>query len=458
MTMSISRRVAAGAAAAALLTLAACSSGTTADNSSTAAATDTTAAVTSAPAGTSSGAAVPSQSGQSSGQTGGAASAFKVDVDQCDDPEAVTAKVTGTWKIGYSLPLSGPVAGVVRFAQDGFKARIAAENAAGGINGVKIDVTFKDDAFTPDRAKANLTEFLQQDKVDSVVTFGSGPVGAMADDQNAACVPLLYPSSSVAQYRDISQYPWTVQFLPSADAEAMYDVKLITQKFPGGATVGIAENQTASGKGYSAAFQKAATGTNVKVAVVAPSTDPTAAATQIKAKNVDAVFIAGITSDCGPVVQALARVGFTPKLVINPSNCADETGYIAAGQAADGGVLPMYLKNPADPALKDDAGVKEYLAQVTTDDKNNSITVAGWLTADLTINTLKQAAASPQGLTRQSVIEAARDQEYASPMLMSGITWKSSPTQLLGFSGFQTMVWSAKDKAFKPEGPVIGLG
>ena len=83
-------------------------------------------------------------------------------------------------------------------ALDGYKARIAAQNAAGGINGVKIDVTFKDDAFTPDRAKANATEFIQSDHVNSLTTFGSGPVGAIADDQNAACVPLLYPSSSVA--------------------------------------------------------------------------------------------------------------------------------------------------------------------------------------------------------------------------------------------------------------------
>src|SRR5438477_71795 len=82
---------------------------------------------------------------------------------------------------------------------------------------------------------------------------GSGPVGAIADDQNAACVPLLYPSSSVAQFRDISSYPWLVQFLPNADLEAKYDVALIQKKFPSGANVGIAENQTASGKGYSTA-------------------------------------------------------------------------------------------------------------------------------------------------------------------------------------------------------------
>lgn len=389
--------------------------------------------------------------------SGAAAGGFKANLDDCTDADSASKKITDTWKIGYSAPLSGPVAGVVGLALDGYKARIAAENAKGGINGVKIDVSFKDDAFTPDRAKVNATQFIQSDHVNSLTTFGSGPVGAIADDQNAACVPLLYPSSSVAQFRDISQYPWTVQFLPNVDSEAKYDISLIEQKFPNGTKVGIAENQTASGKGYSDAFQKAAKGSKVEVALVTPSTNPSAAATALKAAGVETVYIAGITNDCGPDVQAMARIGFTPKLVVAPSNCADQTGWIAAGAAADGVVLPSWSKNPVDPTQADDAGVKQYLADVTGADKGNSITISGWLTADLTINTLKQAAASPEGLTQQSVIEAARNQNYASPMFINGVTWVSTPTDMIGFSGFQTQVWSAKDKSFHPDGDVIPI-
>lgn len=396
------------------------------------------------------------------GTTGGSpsstAAAFKVNTDDCTDPAAATKKVTDTWKVGYSAPLSGPVAGVVTYALDGYKARIAAQNAAGGINGVKIDVSYKDDAFTPDRAKANVTQFLQSDHVDSLTTFGSGPVGAMADDQNAACVPMIYPSSSVPQYRDISQYPWTLQFLPNTDSEAGYDIAVIQKQFPNGAKVGIAENQTASGKGESVAFQAAAKAAgNIEITKIAPSTDPNAAATAMKAANVDVVYIAGITNDCGPDVQAMARIGFTPKLVIAPSNCADQTGWIAAGAAANGVILPAWSKNPADPTQANDAGVKEYLSQVTTSDKDNAITVSGWIMADLMINTLKQAAASPDGLTHLSVIQAARDQSYACPMLINGVKWTSTPTKMIGFDAFQSQQWSAADKAFKPLGELVPI-
>ncbi len=393
-----------------------------------------------------------------SGSASGTAAKFKVSTSDCTDPASATKKITDTWKIGYSAPLSGPVAGVVTYALDGYKARIAAENAKGGINGVKIDVTYKDDQFTPDKAKANATEFLQSDHVDSLATFGSGPVGAMADDQNAACVPLLYPSSSVQQYRDISQYPWTVQFLPAGDAEARYDVNYIKSKFPNGAKVGIAENQTASGVGEYQAFVDAAKGTNITVATTADETDPNAAATKLAAAKVDVVYDAGISSDCPALVIALGRIGFKPSFVLNPDNCADTTGYISAGAAADGNVIPSYLKDPADPANASDAGVMTYLSEVTTADKDNAITVAGWVEADLTINTLKQASAMSGGLSHVTAIEASRDQDYASPMLRTGVTWQSTPTSLIGFSGFQTLIWDAANKTFKTDGGVISVG
>ena len=57
-----------------------------------------------------------------------------------------------------------------------------------------------------------------------------------------------------------------------------------------------------------------------------PSTDPNAAATALKAANVAVVYIAGITSDCGPDVTAMDRIGFKPEMVVAPSNCADQTG------------------------------------------------------------------------------------------------------------------------------------
>ena len=90
------------------------------------------------------------------------ASKFSINIDDCEDPESVTAPITGTFDVGYSAPLSGPVAGVVEINRAGFDARVAAANAAKELGDVEIKVNYKDDAFGPDKAKANGTEFLAE--------------------------------------------------------------------------------------------------------------------------------------------------------------------------------------------------------------------------------------------------------------------------------------------------------
>ncbi|MCD9199855.1 ABC transporter substrate-binding protein [Aeromicrobium wangtongii] len=399
---------------------------------------------------------------KSSSDTASDPSKFSINLDDCNDPEAVTAPIKGTFDIGYSAPLSGPVAGAVELAAAGYDARIAAENAKGGVDGVKIKVTYKDDAYQPDKAKANGVEFIESVKVDALATFGTGPLSAMVDDQNAACVPMLYPSTSTADYEDIEQFPWTTTILPMAKNEAKFLVGLIKDRYPEGVKVGIAENATASGKVQSEAFQAAAKAADLKIDKIVQDSDPVAAATTLKGADIEVVYHGGVTGTCGAFDTARGRVGYQPKLVLKPTNCVNAVEYIAAGKAADGIELGTFGKDPMAPENKDDAAVKEYLSQlkaakVSEEVAGNAVTVSGWTQADLVINTLKQAAASKDGLTRLSVMEAARDQDYDAPMMIDGVKWYSTPELLTGIDGFGTIKWVADEKRFVPSGDVISI-
>jgi hypothetical protein len=75
--------------------------------------------------------------------------------------------------------------------------------------------------------------------------------------------------------------------------------------------------------------------------------------------------------------------------------------------------------------------------------------------ADLLIHTIQQAAESEDGLTRASLIEAARNLDYTSPMFLEGASWISTPEKLTGVSGFKAGVWSVEDQTFVPSGDVI---
>lgn len=397
-----------------------------------------------------------SQSTGSEADSGSDSDTF-FNIDDCTDPNAATEEITGDIKIGYSLPLSGPVAGVVELSQAGYEARVNAFNEAGGVDGQMVEIVTKDDAFAPDKAKANVVDFIQNDGVAAVTTFGSGQVAAMADDQNAACVPMLYPSATNPDYYNIEEYPWLVQFLPRADREAAFNVAAIQQQMGDEEfTLGIAANETASGQTNAKNFALAAEEAGLEVAIEVPDTDPTAAATQLKSAGVDVVFHAGLTGTCAALNSSMARIGYEPKLVVMVSSCVNAAEFAAAGAAAEGSQLPLFSKNPLDPGADSDEGVQQYLeetADVATAD--NSITVAGWLMADMLVHTLTQAAESEDGLTRAGLIEAARDMEYVSPMLVEGASWSSTPDALVGVTGFDIGEWDGKVGSFVPQGSYI---
>lgn len=389
----------------------------------------------------------------------GSSGPFELNTDDCIDPAAATAEVTDTWNIGWSLPLSGPVAGVVAPAVDGWEARIQEANENDELDGVQVDVQYLDDGFSPDRTKTNTTQFIQKEKVDSLNAVGSGGTGAMADDQNAACVPLLYATSAADQYRSLGDYPWTIQYSPSATNETKYDVSVIQSRFPDGATVAIAENQTATGKAITDSFNRAVEGTDIDVVLTTPLTDPNAAATNIKSKKPDVVLFAASAADCSPMATALGRVGFKAELVIAPGACVDTTGWVASGAGGDGVVVPSWIKNVEDPASADDPDVKAFLAATEDlEDAANPQVALGWILADLTIETLKRAQASSDGLSRASAISAARDMEYQVSMTVDGIKWVSTPTEMLGWNAFQTRAWDAGEQEFVDEGDLVPIG
>lgn len=393
----------------------------------------------------------------SSDDSAGSGSDGFYSVDDCTDPAAATEEITGDIKVGYSLPLSGPVAGPAAISTAGYDARIKAYNEAGGLDGQKIEVVYKDDAFAPDKAKSNAVDLIQNDKVHVLSTFGGGQVAAMADEQNAACVPMLYPSASNPLTYVIDDYPWTVQFLPESTREADFVLQAIQKKMGDkDFTLGLAVNQTASGEINAESFTKVAEKAGVEIAIEVPATDPTVAATQLKEAGVDVVYHVGLTGTCAPLNGAMARLGYEPEFVILPANCANKAEWSAVGEAGEGAVVPLFLKNANDPGAADDEGLQEYKKQTEgIASSTDAVTAAGWAMADMLIATIEQAAASDDGLTKASMIEAARNLDYTSPMFLDGISWVSTPDKLTGLSGFESGVWSVEAGAFVPEGGVI---
>jgi branched-chain amino acid transport system substrate-binding protein len=67
--------------------------------------------------------------------------------------------------IGAFGPITGPAAYIGLGGRDGLNLALKEINAAGGINGRKLQVIFEDDAHSPTRALAAVKKLIDQDQV-----------------------------------------------------------------------------------------------------------------------------------------------------------------------------------------------------------------------------------------------------------------------------------------------------
>ena len=72
-------------------------------------------------------------------------------------------------------------------------------------------------------------------------------------------------------------------------------------------------------------------------------------------------------------------------------------------------------------------GVAEYLSYIEAAGLTDTVptSAAGWTYAEVTVEILRQAAESPEGLTQASIINAARNFDYSAAMIREGIPFKT---------------------------------
>jgi branched-chain amino acid transport system substrate-binding protein len=440
------------AAVTAAVLLAACSSSSSSSSSSAPAASSASGSASAA--STSSASAAASQ----------APGAYTVSTANCTNPDQATKKITGTLTLGWSGPFSGPIAPFALAVVQGAKDRFAVANAAGGVGGVQLAVSTKDDQFNPAQTKSNVDSWIQSGSVQAVTEFGSGPLAAVAADQNLACLPNLFVNATNDVYRDIAKYPWTTEFLPSNTVEEAAEVKVIQAAFPSASkiTVAVAEDSTGSGASYLAGLQAAAKGTNVEIKkVVAFGTDAGATAISLQQAGADVVFGALVVPECLQLTEAMAKIGYSPKLTVQASNCGSASLMFApAGAAANGQKLVFWEKDPGNPVYAKDAGYQAYVTNAKkVDPKNaqpdNTYYETGWMIADMMVNDFETAASSSLGLSEAGIMQAARNQDYQPPLFIDGIKWIMNANEAYGIMKLQPLVYKASTKSFSYDGAAI---
>ncbi len=359
-----------------------------------------------------------------SGTTAGGGAAFSTGSSSA--PGVTATSVT----VGLLTSLTGPVAAGFTTVATGFKARVALQNAQGGVNGRHINLVLGDDQGTTTGALSAAQTLVQQKQVFatgmvSVVGFAAQPY-LTRQAVPVTGTPLDGPEWSPP---NSNMFPTSGSPGPSFPAPATYgaffkrqaatNVAVVANNSP--SAVAAAKNLGASAK---AAGLKA---TYINTTI--PFTQLGSFGSivqQMKQENVDGIFIAMEPTAGFALLEAMKQAGMHVKaylMTLAPPAAVFQNPQAAA--AAEGMWVPSHwvpvgLHTPATEAFL--AALRTYAHQTSAPDENE---YDGWAAASAIIKGLQVAGKNP---TRASFMSGLRavTKFTADGLLVSPANMKAS--------------------------------
>lgn len=354
-------------------------------------------------------------------------------------------------RIGQTMPYSGPVSafGALGRGEVGYFRML---NERGGINGRKINLISLDDGYAPPKTVEQTRRLVESDEVALIFSpIGTAHNTAIAKYLQGKNVPQLFVGSGASKFADIAQYP---QATLGVQAPFRYEARLYARyalaKNPNAKFAVISQNDD-FGRDYMSGL-KDVLGEKYDALVTAASyeiQDPTidSQIVKLKASGADVFVIAATPKFAAQSIRKAFEIGWRPMTFLSNVAVWVSTVMEPAGLEAGTGILSTaYVKDPDDPAWKDDSGVKawrefmvKYIPEADLHDTNyvNAYNSAMALEAVLkacgddlsTDNILKQAF-------------AIKDLEL--PMLLPGIKINTSPTDHIPVDQMQFMRFNGK--------------
>ena len=346
-------------------------------------------------------AAVPA--GAASSSSGTCTPALAPTPAQLGSTTGVTSK---SLTVGNVSIISGPITGLFEGAPIGVKAYFAMINARGGVNGRKLIVDSKDDAFSGQQNQTDTQAAINSDfaLVGSFSLFDGYGCAALASNTAVPDVSVTLDSGTDALPNDFSVQPLSRE-------ETLGPVDYYKKHFPKDMTVGVIVSDVASAKQQIAGQLAAMKHEGYKIGYVEDvnplQSDFTTSVINMKNAGVNAVDLGGVDwQDAAIFVQNAATQNWHPGLIFTTGPAyADQFISHAGGPAVTNGiqvgqVYALYLGQDAKtvPAVKQ---FLTYVKKVNPSWVPDLYTLFGWASANLFVQALKAAGPNP---TRGAVI------------------------------------------------------
>ena len=342
----------------------------------------------------------------------------------------------GEIKIGNIMPYSGPLSAyaLIGRTQEAFFRKL---NAEGGINGRKINFISYDDAFSPAKTVEQARKLVESDEVLLIFqSLGTPTNNAIQKYLNEKKVPQLFVATGATKFGDPKNFPWTMGWQPTYQTEGKIYAKYILEHLPQG-KIGILYQNDDSGRDYLKGFKDGLGAEATKRMIVGEipyePADPTIdrQIVTLKTLGADVFFNEASPKFAAQAIRKAAEIGWKPvQFLASISNSVGSVLKPAGLENAKGILSTNYLKDPTDPAWKDDPAIKEWAAFMDKyfpeGDKTSTFSVYGYLTAQTMVQVLKQCG---DDLTREDIMrQAANLKNFELALLLPGIKVNTSPT------------------------------
>ncbi|MGY8708443.1 ABC transporter substrate-binding protein [Bradyrhizobium sp. 18BD] len=362
-------------------------------------------------------------------------------------------------RIGNVMPYSGPLSefGAIGKAEAAYFDMV---NARGGINGRKIRFITRDDNSDPAAALELTRNLVEKDDVH--LMFGSfGTPGNLAARWylNERKIPQLFVASGDEELSQAKAFPWTMGWQPSFRSEGRIYANYIQAYYPQKKIVVLWQNDQ-FGRMLYKGIQEGLGDLNrhilVDIAFDINDEHLEGHVSILKRTGADIFVFLGVPSTASKVIQIAALLKWRPVVIVNDASASIANAMAPAGLENSAGVISAaFLKDPSDPAWKDDPAMKDWFTFMDryhqVESTNNSAAVYGYAAAEALTQVLKQCG---DDFSRENIMrQAASLKAYQPSLALPKIRMNTSPERYLPIKQMRLVQFDGR--SWQPFGEVI---
>jgi ABC-type branched-subunit amino acid transport system substrate-binding protein len=338
--------------------------------------------------------------------------------------------------LGATVPLSGDEVAYAAVAR-GANAYFEYVNDHGGVRGRTIHYLYVDDAYDPAETVRKTRELVEEQKVFAIFnSVGTEHALAVRPYLNQLGVPQLFIGSGLSALAlERRQYKWSMGFLPRFAGEGALYGRYIKRTRPK-SRIAVLHEDSEYGEDMFTGLRAGLGTLSSRITAVQTyqlsDTDLNAQIARLRASHADTIMIFALPTQTIQAFLAIHKLGWRPRIFVNSVSIdpfvMDVVQRNTGKKLVEGTVSSQFLKDPTDPALAKDPGVKLYkqvLRRYLPDAKVREVAnLYGMAAAFTMVDALRHAGAQP---TRASLLHAATHLNERNPFLVKGVTVRTGP-------------------------------